>query len=103
VEINASTGGRQITLDPIMETPTEVKLPRRRVESLIPAGFRQLWSDGTYGDLEFEVSSGAGLGSPWLTLLVKRDGATIAQEVVNLRELVPAWLDAVVADGPTPG
>jgi hypothetical protein len=69
---------------------------------LIAAGLRQHWSDGSYGDLEFEVSSGAGLGSPWLTLLVKRDGKTIAQEVVDLRDLVPAWLDAILADGPTP-
>jgi hypothetical protein len=100
MEINASTEGRRITLDPIMETPTEVKLPRRRVESLIAAGFRESMVNGDYGDLEWDICMGMG---GHLTLMVKRGGSTIAEEIVDMRELVPAWLDAVVADGPTPG
>jgi hypothetical protein len=90
-------------MDPVLDTPTAVELPRVRVESPIPAGFQMEWASGDNGDIEFEVTSGAGLGSSYMVLTVrhKEDRKVIGYEVVDMRRLVPAWIQAFLADGPT--
>ena len=69
VSVTASSGGRKITMDPLNEY--DVTFTLRQVESLIPAGFRQVWvtgqtTDGQEPHHDFELHAGAGLGSPRL-------------------------------------
>lgn len=70
VTAEASSGGRRITLDPISPLiPITVEV--REVESTIPCGFQLGWFEGTTDEgVDFEMLSGAGLGSPWLTFKV---------------------------------
>lgn len=93
---------RRITLDAVMSTGRTVAFPRRRVESSIPAGLRMEWLSGEGPDgLEFHMSAGAACGSPFLTVVWQR-GDDRREEVVDMRELLADWLDAIDADGPTP-
>lgn len=64
--VSAASGGRQITLDPIQVLSVTVDV--REVESTIPCGFRQEWVDGEHNGTKFDICSGAGLGSRWLTI-----------------------------------
>lgn len=66
VGVQASTGGRQLTLDPIRVIPVTVDV--REVESTIPCGFRMGWVDGEADGKEFDIAAGAGCGSRWLTI-----------------------------------
>ncbi len=44
-------------------------------EEAMECGFKQEHMSGKRGDsLEFELRSGAGCGSPWITATIKRDG-----------------------------
>lgn len=64
--MSASSGGRQITLDPLRLLPITVDV--REVESTIPCGFSMEWVTGTHDGKEFDISAGAGVGSRWLTI-----------------------------------
>lgn len=100
--------GREITLDPIIEVKP-LEFPRRRVESTVPAGFRVDWMSGTTEydgqTYRFEMTAGAGVGSPYLTLkvaLVHPHGhpgpadEVIAHEVADMGEVCKAWVFAVL-------
>lgn len=93
-------------LDPVMETPTTVTLPRKRVRSLIPCGYRQEFVSGGDDEIEFSLDSGAGWGGVHITITVWKkiqDGRELlAHEVVDMRELIPSWVEAILSDGPTP-
>lgn len=75
-----------------------------RVQSAIVAGFRTGWINGE-GDagITFDLSCGAGCGSPYLTLSVKRNGTLIGEELIDIRTVVSAWITELIAAGPTPG
>jgi len=99
-EVEASTGGRRITLNPLYErSPLVVAV--RAVESTLPCGFRVGWMDGTGSEdspvESFDLDCGAGVGSSWLSLdITMKDGTRIA-EIINMREVLPAWVEAAVA------
>lgn len=58
---------------------------------------RMAWLTGEgAGGVEFQLSCGAGLGSPWLELTVDR-GEQRYSGRVDIREVVQQWVDAVVA------
>lgn len=104
----ASSGGRQITLDPLMEREALAVTPRR-VESTIPCGFQINWFEGTGKhaetgvEVDFDLNAGAGMGSRWLTLSVKVPGEDGRRnECIDMQEFLGRWVDAVIEAGPTP-
>lgn len=99
----ASVNGREVTNDNLMPGLADVVLPRRRVETTLAGGFRHEWITGTSDNgEEFRVTSGAGLGSPWLILEVTMADGTERSEMVDMRDLLPRWLERVIEEGPTP-
>ena len=62
------------------------------MQSGIQHGFRQMWIEGSDDSgLEFTLTAGAGLGSPWLILTVKKDGDD-SSEAIDVRDLLKAWV-----------
>lgn len=107
IKVTADVGGRAITLDPILDTDPNIVIPVRRVESTIPCGFQQVFGEVTttldgVGEVNVTLTSGAGWGNRWMTLTVERDGETVANECLDVTDLVTAWLKRVERDGPTP-
>lgn len=89
MEVEASSDGRRLTLDPIRTIDISVSV--REVESTVPCGFRQEWISGTSNDgHEFELY--AGVASPWLIIHV--DGK---QYCTDIRDLLSTFLDRVLA------
>lgn len=93
VTVAATSGGRRITLEPLAEGKLEIDV--KRVESSIPCGFRQEWISGEDKEegLEFSLTSGAGVGSPYMVLKVNGHG----EEIVDMREVLPVWIDGLLA------
>lgn len=52
--------------------------------------------------MTFDLDCGAGCGNPYMTLTVKQDDVTVGQEIVDMRDVVKAWIPALIAAGPTP-
>ena len=69
IGVAASVGGRAITLDPIRTF--DLTVPMREVESTLPCGLRMEWASGEHKGEEFQLTSGAGVGSRWLTFSYK--------------------------------
>jgi hypothetical protein len=106
ITTEAHTDGRRITLDPIMPR-YPLGLPVRRVESTLPCGFRVGWLAGESTDPDseldsFDLTCGAGVGNGWLALTVQLTDGSTRYEVVDMREVAQAWIDAVLAAGPSP-
>jgi hypothetical protein len=104
--MEAAVNGRRVTLDPVMEREP-VPLPVRRVESALPTGFRVEWLTGNGIDddgatVEFNLTVGAGFGSPWMVLTINHAEHGRIEEVVNIQDVVEAWVNAAVAAGATP-
>lgn len=93
---------RAITMDPLLDREPLLVQPVR-VESIIPAGFRQVWLTGENDAVEIELASTAGLGGKWMTLLVK-DKVTGArmEEAIDMSVVLQDWVDAALAAGPSP-
>jgi len=93
---------RKITLEPVIEREW-LKFQPVRVESSIAAGFRVGWMDFENDEgLKFDVSCGAGVGSPWMILSVDHPDVGHIEEVVDIRAIVNEWVRAAIAAGPTP-
>ena len=60
-------------------------------------GLRQHWVAAGNSEIEAELGSGAGLGSPFLTLVVRRNGKTIAQETIDIQGPLQVWIDDAIA------
>jgi hypothetical protein len=69
-----------------------------RHDSTLFAGLRQAWIDGAEPDtgMSFDLTCGAGLGSPYLVLSVKLADGTKVSETIDIRPLLTAWVDSVV-------
>ena len=52
----------------------EIKIPVEEVDSIMECGFRQNWIDAENDKVKINLSCGAGLGSSWGCLIVKRNG-----------------------------
>jgi hypothetical protein len=86
IRVEALSGGRKITLDPLEER--DLKVSARRVESTLAAGFKVGWVDGTLPDgRELEVCVGAGVGSEWLTAHIGDK-----QYAISVRAIIDALL-----------
>lgn len=94
IGVEAAVGGRRLTLDPIGEKIPLTAVNTWEVESTIPAGFRQVFISGENEEAEIELSSGAGLGSKWLTFNYEpKNGGRQVQLVVDATELTQALAD----------
>ena len=64
----------------------------------MPAGFRTDWVDGENSVYVISLTCGAGLGSPWMTLIVRSiETDEIEYEgVISAAELVEVWLEAAI-------
>lgn len=66
-------------------------------------GFRTEWVTGTTSDPDgnpvgFTLDGGAGLGNPFLTLTVKFTDGHAVTENIDVRDLLTAWTNSIVAD-----
>lgn len=93
--VEASLGGRRLTLDPIrvVTVPLEV----REVESTIPCGFQSVWGEAGEGDRRIELTAGAGMGSRWGTIVFR--GKTYCFDANQLINAFVDELDKKVPDG----
>ena len=64
---------------------------------LLALGFRQDWLSGKDDDTEVTITSGAGLGSPYLILTVERPGKATIHEAIDMRDVLPKWAEAAIA------
>lgn len=60
-------------------------------------GLCQMWIEGSGGDINFALKAGAGLGNPDLVLNVTVGDRKVT-EIIDVRAMVQAWVDAVVHD-----
>lgn len=61
-------------------------------------GFRQEWISGEKDGVVVQLSSGAGFGNVFLTLMVAIDGEEVRWEVIDVRPLVETWAAAIEAE-----
>jgi hypothetical protein len=107
IRTSASLDGRALTLDPVMPV-IPIHVEPRRVESSMPAGFRVGWMHGgaltgEHADSTFSLTAGAGVGTPWLVLTIKNaDGTYFGEEVIDMTDVVTAWIEKMITQGPTP-
>lgn len=100
--MRASTNGRPMTLDPVMERES-ILLPVVRVESSMAAGWRMDWlSASTPEGVEITLTAGAGVGSPYLVLMITHPELGDIEEVVDMRVVVQDWVTAAISAGRTP-
>lgn len=60
-------------------------------------GLRVGWiNGGGENGITFSLDAGAGVGSSALSLLVQRDGVTVAREVIDIRDLAQQWVAAIM-------
>lgn len=80
--------------------PTRVlEVPAIRYAQTLFAGLRQEWLSGGDDEVQFNVTSGAGLGSPYMVLTVTMHDKTV-YEVINVAELANDWVHKVIEDWP---
>ena len=94
ISVQASSGGKRLTLDPI-ETHT-IELEIHEVESTIPAGFQQLWGSVDVNGDELELTSGAGVGSQQGTIHFRDKSYVFNSEALVeafLRKIDPSLFD----------
>lgn len=95
IKVEASEGRRRLTLEPMLPVvPMEVE--PRRVESLIPCGFRANWLTGEDAGVTFELCSGAGFGNKWLTLEVTMPDGTRRKECIDMEKVTETWVTRIV-------
>jgi hypothetical protein len=71
------------------DQPFEIALRGKIVDSVLSCGLRQEWLIGSTDDIEIEIDSGAGLGSPWLAVRVsERNGTGEFWIAFDMRDLL---------------
>lgn len=104
--VSASSGGRPVTLDPVMDRGPLRVIPRR-VENTMAAGFRVEWISGTGASEDSEVDGfsltcGAGVGGRYLILDIAMKDGTARSEIIDMAKMLEDWVKAAVAAGPSP-
>lgn len=75
-----------------------IAVKAKEVDSALWAGLRQGWIEGSSGaEFSFALDAGAGLGSPYLVLTIRRGDAIDYQGVIDIRELTTDWVAAAMA------
>lgn len=96
-----ATGGRSLGRADITASQEQEPVTFYRTDDTptIFAGFRQEWLSGSDEDgTTFGLAAGAGLGSPYLTLDVTLPDGREIHEYVDIREVVRARVERIVAD-----
>ena len=100
IRVQASHGGRRMTLDPIGIGEFEIALPMREVETPIVAGFQVDWGEvetEQYGKIS--LTTGAGVGSRYGILTMDRGGDTPRYFIFDADDLLNRIVDAVTSHG----
>jgi len=85
----------------LRSVPLEVEAEEIDTLMAIGCGFQQEWISGTGGGFaRLEVCCGAGLGSPWMTFTIKRDGGEERHFRLHGQRLINALLIAVGEEVP---
>jgi hypothetical protein len=67
-----------------------------------PLALSVAWIDGKDDDgLSFDLTSGAGVGSPYLRLTVTLSSGERVVEVIDIRQGVTDWVNAIVKEHET--
>jgi len=74
---------------------TEMNIPVATVPDALHAGFRQLWIEAQAGDVQATLFSGAGLGSPFLTLSVEKNDQTF-YETIDVTDFLEQWINQAI-------
>lgn len=71
-------------------------VPVVSTDNAMYAGLRQEWITAEDGDVKAVLTSGAGLGSPYLVLSVRVDGDTF-YETIDVTSFLPEWIKSAIA------
>lgn len=82
----------------LQEHQVQLTVEEITVEDSISCGFRQEHLSGEGGGASFELMSGAGCGSPWITAMVERDGKERYYRV-DARKLLTSIIKLSEGDG----
>lgn len=79
-------------------------VPVATVPDSIHAGLRLEWVTAEDPDsgLTATLTSGAGCGSSYMTLAIERPHAPTIYETVDVRDFLPAWIEAALDRASTP-
>ncbi|QDU11299.1 hypothetical protein [Gimesia aquarii] len=72
----------------INEFESQLNIQQVDVGGMLECGLRQNWISGEGEDLEFSMDCGAGLGSPWLLITVKKPGEEDMNFRANMKEFL---------------
>lgn len=101
MKVTAHLGDRSLDRESVTSGHTEVPLKvYRTTDPPLFAGLRERWVDGKDPETgtTFEVSAGAGFGSPYATLSVKVPGHPIVYEYIDITELLTNRVEAIIAE-----
>jgi len=74
---------------------TRMEVPVACVPDALHVGFRQEWISAESGDTQATLFTGAGLGSPFLTLQVKQSETTI-YETIDVTDFLEHWITQAI-------
>lgn len=74
-----------------------IEVPVATVSDTMHAGLRQTFVTAETDEVTAELTSGAGLASPYLILTVERPGKPDIRETIDVRDFLPNWVDAAIA------
>lgn len=83
---------------PAFEIP--IYLQEVTVEDAIRCGFKQEWISAEGQGEEITLTSGAGCGSPWLQLMVKKDNESRYFRY-DMRDFISAAMESITSEQPT--
>lgn len=104
-DAQVTSGGRSLSRENITTGHVEEPVRFYRVsDPPIFAGFRTGWVSGEDEDtgMRFDLSAGAGLGSPYMTLTVELPDGTTVYEYVDITEVLQVRVAAIVAEHDQP-
>lgn len=103
---HVSSGGRSLGRNDITVGHADVTVPFHRTDGTPPlfAGFRINWFDGADEETgtTFDLSAGAGVGSPYLTLTVEVPGHETVYEYVDMAAVLEQRIMAIIAEVTAP-
>ncbi len=99
---HVSSGGERKGREDITVGHTWQPVKVYRTDGFPPifAGLRQVWIEGDDSDTgtRFEITSGAGWGSPYATITVEVPGHSKVYEYVDITELLSARVSAIIEE-----
>jgi hypothetical protein len=88
--------GRRFDLSPVGKRAPLALWPDR-VDTAIAAGLRVPWGSGDVEGWEFDITCGAGVGSPYMVLTLRKEGEDSIDEVIDMRPFFESWVRSAIA------